>query len=81
MPDSEHALRPLLDNGFSDDLVKRISDPRDRWTHYYAGNRSYHQLDYILALPRWRQRTTVLFRGSSGTGHPLEPKVQWEQMA
>lgn len=49
--DSQHALHPLLDNGFSNDLVKRISDPRDRWTHYYAGDRSYHQLDYVLASP------------------------------
>ena len=49
--DVAHSLHPLLDNGFSEDLIKRISDPKDRWTHYYSSDRSYHQLDYILASP------------------------------
>lgn len=51
IPDHEHALRPLLEDGFSVDLVKRIQDARDRWTHYYAGEDSYRQLDYVLASP------------------------------
>lgn len=50
-PDDEHALGPLLEDGFSVDLVKRIQDARDRWTHYYAGEDSYRQLDYVLASP------------------------------
>lgn len=50
-PDGSHALGPLLDGGFSVDLVKRIQDPEDRWTHFYAGDRSYHQLDYVLLSP------------------------------
>jgi len=50
--DHDHALGPLLDDGFSVDMVKqRISDPMARWTHFYAGERSYHQLDYLLMSP------------------------------
>jgi endonuclease/exonuclease/phosphatase family metal-dependent hydrolase len=49
--DVDHSLHPLLDNDFSVDLIKRISDPKDRWTHYYSQDGSYHQLDYILASP------------------------------
>ena len=51
-PDANHALGPLLDNGFSVNLVKdRITDPNDRWTHYYRTEDKYSQLDYILASP------------------------------
>jgi endonuclease/exonuclease/phosphatase family metal-dependent hydrolase len=49
--DVAHSLHPLLDNGFSEDLVKRISDPKDRWTQYHPSDRSYQQLDYVLASP------------------------------
>jgi endonuclease/exonuclease/phosphatase family metal-dependent hydrolase len=50
-PDNGHALGPLLDNGFSVDLVKRIQDVNERWTHFYPAEKSYHQLDYVLASP------------------------------
>ena len=49
--DTEHGLRPLLDNEFSVDLVKNIDEPLDRWTHYFPAHDTYHQLDYILASP------------------------------
>jgi len=51
MPDAEHSLWPLLDGGFSIDLIKRIQDPLDRWTHFYSQDSSYQQLDYMLASP------------------------------
>lgn len=50
-PDNSHGLSSLLDNDFSVDLVKRIADPMDRWTHYFSGEDHYTQLDYILASP------------------------------
>jgi endonuclease/exonuclease/phosphatase family metal-dependent hydrolase len=51
VPDPGHALGPLLDGGFAIDLVKRIPDPFARWTHYYAEERRYTQIDYLLASP------------------------------
>lgn len=49
--DAGHALGPLLDGGFSVDLVKKIADPKKRWTHFYASEGRYTQLDYILLSP------------------------------
>ena len=50
-PDQNHGLDPLLSSGFSFNLVKNIQDPRNRWTHFYSEDNSYHQLDYILVSP------------------------------
>jgi predicted extracellular nuclease len=49
--DDGHGLSALLGDGFSVDLVKRISNPLDRWTHFYSDEGTYHQLDYLLASP------------------------------
>jgi endonuclease/exonuclease/phosphatase family metal-dependent hydrolase len=49
--DDAHGLGPLLNDNFAVDLIKRIGDPRDRWTHYYGTEDSYRQLDYMLASP------------------------------
>ncbi len=49
--DEGHGLGALLDGAFCEDMVKRIADPLERWTHYYAGDDSYHQLDYVLLSP------------------------------
>lgn len=50
-PDNDHGLGALIDGDFCEDTVKRIADPLDRWTHYYAGDDSYHQIDYMLLSP------------------------------
>jgi len=51
-PDPGHGLGKLLDGGFALDVVKaRVGDPLDRWTHFYAGDRQYRQLDYVLLSP------------------------------
>lgn len=41
---------PLLENGFSVNLVANLPSG-ERWSHFYAGERSFHQIDYILASP------------------------------
>ncbi|MCR9141674.1 MAG: endonuclease/exonuclease/phosphatase family protein [bacterium] len=41
-------LKPLLSQPWIVNVVDRIKDPRDRWTHFYPGNGEYNQLDYIL---------------------------------
>lgn len=51
VPDDDHGLGALIDGAFCEDVVKRIVDPLERWTHYYSGDDSYHQLDYILLSP------------------------------
>ena len=43
-------LDPLLDDGFSVNLVER-RDSLDQWTHYYGPDRTKSQLDYLLASP------------------------------
>ncbi len=43
-------LDPLFEGGFSANLVANLP-AADRWTHFYTGDRSFHQLDYILASP------------------------------
>jgi endonuclease/exonuclease/phosphatase family metal-dependent hydrolase len=50
-PDAGNGLQPLIGGGFAVDLVKRIKDPLDRWTHFYSADNSYHQIDYIIASP------------------------------
>jgi len=45
-----HGLEPLFDNHFSVNLVENMP-AADQWTHYYTGDGSCNQLDYILASP------------------------------
>jgi endonuclease/exonuclease/phosphatase family metal-dependent hydrolase len=56
-PDNNHGLHPILDNDFSFNLVKKINEPTNRWTHYYQADTSYHQLDYLLLSPSLRDKT------------------------
>ncbi len=42
------ALDPLLAQPWAVNVVERIPNPSDRWTHYFAGGNEYRQLDFIL---------------------------------
>jgi endonuclease/exonuclease/phosphatase family metal-dependent hydrolase len=42
-------LAPLLSQPWLENVVQtRIADSKERWTHYYAGENEYRQLDYLL---------------------------------
>jgi predicted extracellular nuclease len=41
-------LDPLLSQPWVVNVVERIQNPEDQWTHYYEGKKEYKQLDYIL---------------------------------
>ncbi len=69
-PDKEHGLGPLLDGKFCVDLVKRISDPKDRWTHFYASAGDYHQLDYMLASPSLAKKNSGVIPKIIRNGQP-----------
>ncbi len=45
-----HGLGPLFDDGFSCNLLERLPE-EERWTHYYPGGNTKHQIDYLLASP------------------------------
>ncbi len=87
-PDSGHGLGPLLDDGFSVDVVRRIDDVKDRWTHFYPEERSYRQLDYILLSPALAAknrdvRPVILrqglpFRAERYQG-PRYPRIGWDR--
>ena len=48
--ESGHGLEPLFEDNFALNLIEALPD-NERWTHYYAGDNSKHQIDYILASP------------------------------
>ncbi len=49
---NDHALGPLLDDGFSIDAGAFLEeDPLNRWTHYYSREGVYGALDHIFMSP------------------------------
>ena len=85
--DPGHGLAPLLD-GFAVDLMKRIADPRERWTHFFPDEGAYHQLDYILVSPALARknpdavprivRQGLPFRAERYSG-PRFPRAGWDR--
>ena len=49
-PTPDHALGPLLDDGFAINPMQRRT-ANDRWTHYHPATDSHVQLDYLLLSP------------------------------
>ena len=47
---SPSGVDPLIDDGFSVNLVERLPK-KERWTHYYPRDNHRTQLDYILVSP------------------------------
>lgn len=45
--ENESGIRNLLELDQMENVVERLP-AEDRWTHYYNGDKTYHQLDYIL---------------------------------
>jgi endonuclease/exonuclease/phosphatase family metal-dependent hydrolase len=41
-------LEPLLGTPWLENVVDRIGDPTERWTHYWDDEEEYRQLDYLL---------------------------------
>ena len=85
--DERHGLAPLLD-GFAVDIVKRIADPKDRWTHFFPEGRAHRQLDYVLLSPaRARKNAEVKphilrqglpYRAERYQG-PRYPRIGWDR--
>lgn len=46
-PDENTSLSELLNHPELVNIINRLPDS-ERWTHYYNGDKTYHQLDYIL---------------------------------
>ena len=49
-----NGLEPLFENNFSVNLLDNLP-AAERWTHYYTGENSLRQLDYILLSPALAQ--------------------------
>lgn len=49
-PSQASGLDPLLDNEFSYNVMEMLPE-NERWTHYYSGDRTKTQLDYVLVSP------------------------------
>ncbi len=85
--DPLHALGPLLGSGLVVDLVKRIADPKDRWTHFYTVERTYNQLDYLLLSPALAARNpgppAILRNGmpyrAERSAAPRFPRIGWDR--
>jgi endonuclease/exonuclease/phosphatase family metal-dependent hydrolase len=87
-PDDGHALAPLLDGGFAVDVVKRIGDAKDRWTHFFPDARAYRQLDYVLLSPALARknkdavprilRQGLPYRAERYQG-PRYPRIGWDR--
>ncbi len=87
VPDTQHALAPLLDSGLVVDPAQRIADPTDRWTHFYSVDRSYNQLDYLLLSPELAARNPgppLILRGgmpyrAERSQVPRFPRIGWDR--
>lgn len=86
--DNDHGLGPILDDGFSVDLVKNITKPKDRWTHYWVSGQQYRQIDYILASPALAAKNPGVKPGIIRSGQPFRaerysgnryPRVGWDR--
>lgn len=82
-----HGLQPLLESGLVVDPMERL--PKlERWTHFYPGDRTYNQLDFLLLSPALAQRNVdalpepirqgLPYRAERAKG-PRFPRVGWDR--
>jgi endonuclease/exonuclease/phosphatase family metal-dependent hydrolase len=83
-----HGLGPLLDDGFAVDLIKRVPDPAERWTHFWPEGNSYAQIDYLLASPALAAKNPTAVPSIIRQGQPFRagrhrgerwPRVGWDR--
>lgn len=55
-PNSPH-VKPLVKELGLENAIERLSDKKERWTHWWAGKNRVSQLDYILLSPRLANRS------------------------
>jgi len=87
VPLEGHGLQPLLESGLVVDPMERLP-PLERWTHFYPGDRTYNQLDYLLLSPALAARNAEALPEPirQGLPHRAEratatrfPRVGWDR--
>jgi len=68
--EKESGIRSLLESNQMENVVDRLP-PGDRWTHYYKGDRSYHQLDYLLVSKALAKKNKSILPVIERRGQPL----------
>jgi predicted extracellular nuclease len=66
----ESALRILSQTGEMENVLDRLP-AAERWTHYYNGDGSYHQLDYIFISRSLAQKNPSAVPRVERRGQPL----------
>jgi endonuclease/exonuclease/phosphatase family metal-dependent hydrolase len=82
-----HGLAPLLESGLVVDPMERLS-PEERWTHFYPGDRTYNQIDFLLLSPALAARNAEALPEPIRQGLPYRaersqvarfPRVGWDR--
>lgn len=73
--ENESGLRALLESDQLENVVLRLP-LKEQWTHYYKGDKSYHQLDYILISKSLAQKNPVVLPVVERRGQPLRVNQQ-----
>lgn len=70
------ALGPLFEDGFCVDPMTRLP-PDERWTHYFASDDIYVQLDYLLLSPRLARANAAALPRVVRRGQPFRvPRLE-----
>ncbi len=68
--EAQSGLRSLLESDQMENIVNRLPE-EERWTHFYNGDKSYHQLDYILLSRSLAARNAGAMPVIERRGQPL----------
>ncbi len=84
----DSGLLPLTEKGFAESLIRRLPDPFERWTHYWAEGNAFSALDHMLASRRLAERNRgatprIVRRGLPyrvpGLDVARYPRVGWDR--